>query len=248
MALYDYFKDLESKTEATLPPKGWYVIRIDGKKFSTYTSGLNKPFHSSLSDAFVNTAKFLCENLQNVKMAYTQSDEISLILTDMDQINTSLLLGGDVQKIVSITASMATAIFNKTFTHPVTANLAFFDSRAFKLKDEGDVIHYLRHRQRDAIKNAITMISLKYYSPKQLHQKNSDDKKEMIKSKGDSFEYYHKGLTQGFLITKQSKKIATIDRATGKSVTVDRTSWKASESPDFESLESMQAYYSLRKA
>jgi tRNA(His) 5'-end guanylyltransferase len=86
---------------------------LDGKGFSKYTKKLNKPFDDGFSEDMDATAAFLCENIQGVKFAYTQSDEISLILTDFDTNETDAWFDNNIQKMVSISASMATAKFNQ---------------------------------------------------------------------------------------------------------------------------------------
>lgn len=61
------------------------------------------------------TAKYLCENIQGCSLAYTQSDEISLLLIDYQRFETSAWFDYEIQKMTSISASMATMAFNKFF-------------------------------------------------------------------------------------------------------------------------------------
>lgn len=61
------------------------------------------------------TAKYLCENIQGCSLAYTQSDEISLLLIDYQRFETSAWFDYEIQKMCSISASMATMTFNKLF-------------------------------------------------------------------------------------------------------------------------------------
>lgn len=65
------------------------------------------------------TAKYLCENIQGCVLGYTQSDEITLILIDYQNLNTSAWFDYKVQKVCSIAASMATMIFNRVFAKMV---------------------------------------------------------------------------------------------------------------------------------
>ena len=95
------------------------AIRIDGKAFHTFTRGFKKPFDQVLGDSMVQTMEFLCQNIQGVKAGYTQSDEITLILTDYDTLDTDAWFSYEVQKICSIAASMATMAFNKFFNQNV---------------------------------------------------------------------------------------------------------------------------------
>lgn len=91
------------------------AIRIDGKSFHTFTKGFKKPFDDILIETMQNTMKYLCENIQGCVLGYTQSDEITLILQDYKTFETQPWFDYEVQKICSISASMATMKFNKFF-------------------------------------------------------------------------------------------------------------------------------------
>ena len=91
------------------------AIRIDGKAFHTFTRGFQKPFDEVLMKSMQETTKYLCENIQGCIFGFTQSDEITLILIDYQKINSSAWFDYEVQKICSISASMATMAFNKFF-------------------------------------------------------------------------------------------------------------------------------------
>jgi len=89
------------------------VIRCDGRSFHTFTKKFQKPFDEVLIKTMQETMKYLCENIQGCVLGYTQSDEITLILIDYKKITSSAFFDYEVQKICSITASMATMAFNK---------------------------------------------------------------------------------------------------------------------------------------
>ena len=91
------------------------AIRIDGKAFHTFTRGFQKPFDKVLMQSMQETTKYLCENIQGCVFGYTQSDEITLILVDYKELDTSAWFDYEVQKLCSISASMATMSFNKFF-------------------------------------------------------------------------------------------------------------------------------------
>lgn len=95
------------------------AIRIDGKAFHTFTRGFEKPFDEVLGEAMRQTMKYLCENIQGCVLGYTQSDEITLILIDYKKLNSSAWFDYEVQKMCSISASMATMAFNKFFYEKV---------------------------------------------------------------------------------------------------------------------------------
>ena len=92
------------------------AIRIDGKAFHTFTRGFDKPFDKVLIKSMQETMKYLCENIQGCVLGYTQSDEITLILVDYKNLNSSAWFDYEVQKMCSIVASMATMAFNKAFS------------------------------------------------------------------------------------------------------------------------------------
>ena len=95
------------------------AIRIDGKAFHTFTRGFERPFDQVLGDSMVQTMEFLCKNIQGCVFGYTQSDEITLILIDYQNLDTDAWFGYEVQKMCSIAASMATMAFNKYFAQNV---------------------------------------------------------------------------------------------------------------------------------
>lgn len=95
------------------------IIRIDGKAFHTFTRGFKKPFDDVLVKTMQDTMKYLCENIQGCVLGYTQSDEISLVLTDYAELTTDAWFGNNLQKMCSVSASMATLAFNKFFSHNV---------------------------------------------------------------------------------------------------------------------------------
>ena len=96
------------------------AIRIDGKAFHTFTRGFNKPFDDVLIKSMQETTKYLCENIQGCVLGYTQSDEITLILVDYKNLESSAWFDYEVQKMCSISASMATMAFNKFFKQSMT--------------------------------------------------------------------------------------------------------------------------------
>lgn len=95
------------------------VIRIDGKAFHTFTRGFKKPFDEILIKSMQRTMLYLCKNIQGAKFGYTQSDEITLILIDYQKLESCAWFDYEVQKMCSISASMATMAFNKYFAQEV---------------------------------------------------------------------------------------------------------------------------------
>lgn len=113
--LGDRMKGYENVTRNHLIRRMPVIIRIDGKAFHTLTRGFNKPFDDVLVATMQDTMKYLCENVEGCVLGYTQSDEISLVLCDYKKLETSAWFDNNIQKICSVSASLATAAFNKFF-------------------------------------------------------------------------------------------------------------------------------------
>jgi tRNA(His) 5'-end guanylyltransferase len=130
------------------------------------------------------TTRKLVENIQNCVLGYTQSDEISLVLRDWDSHETQQWYGGNVQKIVSVSAAIATAAFNYVFNKDVRpasgfADLAQFDSRVYNVPHE-EVTNYMIWRQQDASRNSVQMLGHFHFSQKQMHAKNNSEVQDML--------------------------------------------------------------------
>jgi len=179
----DYFKMMfEDTTRYFLPRRTYTIIRLDGKAFHTFTRNMQKPFDQILCNVMDETMLRLCEEIQGCQFGYTQSDEISLLLTDFEKETTDAWFGGNLQKIVSVSASMATAFFNVEMDD--TPDFAFFDSRAFTISGREDVMDYFIWRQDDCMRNSIAGLAQSLYSHKELNKKNSNEQQEMIFAKG----------------------------------------------------------------
>jgi len=160
------------------------IIRLDGKAFHTLTRRCTKPFDTLFQANIENTALALCAEIQGAKCAYVQSDEISILLTDFDKLTTEAWFDYNLQKIVSISAGIASAHFTVHYLND--GYTAVFDSRAFYIPKE-EVCNYFIWRQQDWIRNSVQMLAQFYYSSKQLYKKNQNDMHEMIYQKGDNW-------------------------------------------------------------
>jgi len=188
-------KAYERVTKTKLMRRTPVVIRLDGKAFHAWTKRLQKieypadgfertsPFSDCMHDSMSKTAFELVSTIQNAKLTYTQSDEISILLNDWGKLKTDQWFDGNVQKMVSISASMCTAFFNQQIIDTVTDNMwAFFDARVYNLPVD-EVANYFVWRQQDATRNSINMLGQFYFSHKELQAKNTDQVQEMLFSK-----------------------------------------------------------------
>jgi tRNA(His) guanylyltransferase len=175
------------------------MIRIDGKCFSSFTKGLERPYDVRLSNLMIDTTKFLVEET-NACIGYTQSDEISLVLDN------NVFFDGRISKITSVVASLTTAFFNSELSEflPEKRNkLALFDCRCWNVPSKDEAVNSLIWRELDATKNSISMAAMKYYSHNQLMDKNSSQKQEMLFSKGVNWNDYPPFFKRGTYIQKK---------------------------------------------
>ena len=113
--LANRMKEYEKRNQYYLQKRTPVAIRVDGRSFHTFTKGFKRPFDDILMKSMQETAKYMCENMGNAKLAYVQSDEITIILTDYDTLETDCWFNYRTDKLCSISASMATMAFNKFF-------------------------------------------------------------------------------------------------------------------------------------
>ena len=224
----------ENRTRWFLPRRTYTIIRIDGKAFHTYTKGLERPFDKDFVDDMNETAKYLCKNIQGAKLAYVQSDEISILVTDFDKLGTDAWFDGNVQKIVSVSASYATAKFNYLRTKRFAeisgfadevwidfskCKLATFDSRTYTIPSATEVGNYFVWRQKDCVRNSISSVAQTYFSTKELFGKTTNEMQEMLfNEKGVNWNKYDPTLKRGRLIVKEEYNLGTDEK-------VKRTRW-----------------------
>lgn len=232
--LGDRMKTYENVTRTYLTRRTPVIIRIDGKAFHSFTRGFKKPFDSVLVEAMQQTMKYLCENIEGCVFGYTQSDEITLVLCDYKKLTSQAWFDNNIQKICSISASMATMIFNrffdeitKTYANSVPYygtmypcdeqeriyidNLkksiskgAMFDSRVFNIPKE-EVNNCLLWRQQDATRNSIQAVAQANFPHKHLEGKNCNELQEMLwQEKGINWNDYPIHLKRGSCCVKST--------------------------------------------
>ena len=200
-------KDYEMRDRYFLQKRIPVAIRVDMRAGHTFTRGFKKPFDDIFMKTMQETAKYMCENMGNAKFAYVQSDEITIILTDYDTLETDCWFNYRTDKLCSIAANMATMIFNKIFKEKVEnfieeggafslAQLnynqmkmepylkaiekgAIFDARCFNIPKE-EVTNLIYWRQLDATRNSIQMVGQANFSHKELQNKSCNDIQDML--------------------------------------------------------------------
>lgn len=235
-------ENYENRAKTYLTCRTPVIIRLDGRAFHTFTRGMKKPYDEIFHNTMNATMKYLCENIQGCKLGYTQSDEITLLLTDYDTLTTSAWFDYNVQKICSVSASMATMAFNKFLRENFRSRAsdfidvimtaedyddegkyldllegkldsAMFDSRCFNIPEE-EVTNCFIWRQQDATRNAIQMLGQCNFSHKELQNKSCNDIQDMLMlEKGINFNDMPIEFKRGVCCVK--KEVPCTDRLIG---------------------------------
>lgn len=183
--------------------------RIDGRCFSKFTSGMNRPYDEWMSSAMIETTKYLVDETKAC-IGYTQSDEISLVWLQEDY-KSEAFFGARIQKLCSVLASLATVKFNHIclesnyIAERAKTMLPVFDCRVFQLPNKTEAANVFLWREKDATKNAISMAAQAYYSHNELMGKSSSEKQEMLFQKGVNFNDYPAFFKRGTFIRKISE-------------------------------------------
>lgn len=143
------FRALEAANDARLPDAKWIVARLDGRGFTRLTKrslDLQKPFDSRFHGAMRATVAHGCECGFSVRLAFSQSDEISLLFDPTER-----GFDGKMRKWLSVLAGEASAAFSLAM-----GSLGAFDCRLIGLEDAALVEDYFRWRGADATRNALS--------------------------------------------------------------------------------------------
>lgn len=199
--LANRMKEYEKAGQRYLTRRMPVLLRIDGCHFHSYAKKFKRPFDEVLIKTMQETTKYLCENIQGATLGYCQSDEITILLVDYKNLNSSAWFDNRQNKIESVAASMCTMAFNKYFEIcSLTERLkddvehdyelgrvykdalckgAMFDCRAFNIPKE-EVTNNFYWRQLDASRNSIQMVGQANFSHKELQNKSCNDIQDML--------------------------------------------------------------------
>lgn len=245
-ALGDRMKaDYENRTRYYLPRRSYTLLRADGKAFHTYTRNCARPYDLDLMADMDAAAVALCENIEGAKLAFVQSDEISILLTDFATSHTEAWFDGNLQKIGSVAASLATAYFNRARLQRLPPEAlseikpALFDCRVWTIPVRIEVYNYFVWRQQDASRNSISMTAQAHFSHSRLQSKSSDDLQEMLwQEKGINWNNMPVGFKRGRVVERvaRTSDVVYTDRRTGEERVqedVTRHTWQVTEPPIF---------------
>ena len=233
-ALGDRMKGYEATPRTLLPRRTHTILRVDGRSFHSYLRGATKPFDEEFMADMDAVAEALCQEIAGAVFAYTQSDEISVLITDFGSLGTEPWFGGVIAKQLSIAASLATAVLNER--RP--GRRALFDARVFTIADPVEVANYFLWRQRDAVRNSISMAAQAVFSHKRLHGVNSGGMQELLwAEKSINWNDYPAGCKRGRVTQRITgeRPVEYVDKRNGETVrtTAVRSWWESNPAPHF---------------
>ena len=210
----DRMNSYENVSRAYLMRRVPTIIRMNINSSQSFTKDFMQPFNYLFNDCMVKTAKQLFENIQGCKLAYTQSDEINLLLTDYDRLNTQAWCGKNIQKMASVSASMATLYFNRVFeertreldidVYKNKINTAMFDSTIFTLPIE-EVHNYFSWRQTKAIENSKLALGRTHFLHNELYGLSINKIVEKLMTEKDvNWNHLNTWCKYGTLISEKS--------------------------------------------
>jgi tRNA(His) 5'-end guanylyltransferase len=232
-------KGYEAATRAVLPRRTFTVVRCDMRAAHAYLAQADRPFDEEFMGVMDDTAAALCAEVSGSVFAFTQSDEISVLVTDFGSVNAQPWFAGVVQKMASIAAATATAVFNARSAYlAVPHHRATFDARVFTVPDPVEVANYFVWRQRDCVRNSVSMAAQAHFSHKRLHGLNGGQMQELLWSeKGVNWNDYPDGAKRGRVCTRVTAEepVTYTDKRTGQENTVDavRSRWVTEAAPHF---------------
>jgi tRNA(His) 5'-end guanylyltransferase len=182
IALSDRMKRYEQAQALHLTRRVPVIVRVDGRAFHSFTRGCARPYDPWIINSMVVAAQSLAGSMDGCRLAYVQSDEASLLLTDFARPETEAWFAYDLQKVVSLAAAGMTARFAEGYLDPdreMPRHHAEFDARAFNLPRE-EVANYFLWRARDWHRNSVLMFAQARFSPKQMHGKKLPELHDML--------------------------------------------------------------------
>lgn len=194
------------------------IAHVDGIGFSKYTRNCDKPFDQALGDLMIETAVDIVERVQGAVLAYTQSDEITVLLHGYKTHQTTPFRGNRVQKLVSEMSGPTSAFFTR-HSHRIWdegrlegVKEAAFAAAVF-LVPENDVNNFFLWRQKDAIRNSVQMLTRSLYSHKQVDRKKVADMKAMCKEKGRAWEDLDLRWQRGACVFRGETGVVWVDKS-----------------------------------
>jgi tRNA(His) guanylyltransferase len=208
--LGERMKEYESQSLhiTKIEPYRSFLVRLDGRSFSKFTGGMQKPFDKNFTKAMLLTTTDLINEF-TATTGYTHSDEITIIFkamatkeeTEAGTNKAQHLFDGRVIKILTCMSGYCSVRFNfhlcklineKTsdykseYVDKINEMKASFDARlvVFPEDKEIEIVNHMIWRSIfDCERNAVSTYARFYFSQKELDSKGKEDMITMMKVK-----------------------------------------------------------------
>jgi len=222
-SLGDRMKGYENTYRLYLPKRMPLIMRLDGKAFSQYTRTCERPYDKKLVNALNNVAIALCKEIQGAKLAYLQSDEITILIYETD-FESKPWFNNNINKMLSVAAAEASSTMTEESINVFgKIKKAKFDCRVFPVPLD-EVLNQIEFRQQDATRNAISMQARALASHEECKNKNSKQLQELIFQKaGINFSKLPTEQKRGRCVVKK-KETSTVS-VRGVETPIERSKW-----------------------
>ncbi len=165
------WKNREIFSHLNVPEDSPVIIRVDGWNFRKIAEkiGLKRPYDDRLAKSLAEASSGLMKVGFPIAFAFTFSDEISFLLAP------PLPWRGRIEKLITILASYISGYLSKVFDEVLA-----FDGRIVFVRNEDEIVDYMRWRQSEAWRNALNSYALKALESQGLSR---NDAVEVLKGK-----------------------------------------------------------------
>lgn len=179
------------------------VARMDGRGFSRFTRGMNRPYDERMSKCMIETTRRLVQETDAL-CGYTQSDEITLVWHS-DSLKKQTWFNGRISKMISnLSAETTLTFYEQVLQHmpEYAKRRPKFDARVWNVPNQTEAANAFLWREWDATKNSVQMAGHHYYSHKQLHKKHTGNIKDMLLEVGVNWNEYPAFFKRGTFIQR----------------------------------------------
>lgn len=152
MNLGDRMKQYERNSQVYLNGNYPVIIRLDGRGFSKFTKQFKAPFDIDFVDMMNRSAIELAKEICGFKIAYLQSDEITMLFDANSQERSELWFGGRTDKILSVCSGIFSSYLSKIYIEYITKKeMEFFNVNPFSVKKMNEILERIKNLKSPAV-------------------------------------------------------------------------------------------------
>lgn len=154
------------------------IFDINGSNFVKVTKGYDKPFDPEFSSDMTEVLLGLCEEIDGAVFGYQFSDKVVVVARNDQNHNTTPWMGNHVQKMASVSASIATSILGR----------GYFESFVHGVPNISETVNNLISRQQECIRYSVASAAYiemgrrlgRDETNELLHGKNLVERKQLL--------------------------------------------------------------------